>query len=220
MTKLDLSCSGIPEEFSALVNAHLEGASRALDLAVDFRHIEICADDLSGQDGAWFRFQPPTAGSESRARVTLYCSAEVFCRPRSASTGIFPGVEIWEQHPAQSREAGSDPGEFSGSAADCFLYHNLLLVQDIFLERLDLSNVPDSQAQAFASAWSATIDGRLARRGLPGYSLAFRRNRFSGLFSPAGILLPGHWEIFQSLWDGAMTTASEVLSASRQLPRL
>ena len=66
----------------------------------------------------------------------------------------------------------------------------------------------------------ATVDGRLERSALPGYDQARRRGRFSRLFSSAGILMPGHWQIFQSLWDGGLAGAGEVLAAVRQLPRL
>ncbi|MBU8870544.1 MAG: hypothetical protein KOO60_06740 [Gemmatimonadales bacterium] len=220
MLALDLSCSELPEEFSALVKGHLEGAAKALDLAADFHHIEICADDFSGQDGAWFSFHSQVEGNNSRVGAILYCSSDVFCKSRFASPGLMPGVEIWEQLPVQALEPGLIPGEFSGQEADSFLYHNLILAQDLVLESLNMTAIPNSMAQAFAMAWSVTIDGRLSRLGLPGYSLLHRRGRFSRLFSSVGVLLPGHWDIFQSLWDGALTASAEVLSASRQLPRL
>jgi hypothetical protein len=218
---LELICSGLSNEFSTLVGNQLESAAQSLNLADEFRSVEVCADDFSGQDGVWFGFHPPVEGAEdTRAMATLYCSAEVFCRPRPSSSGIFPGVEIWEQLPGLQWEPGFDFGEFSVPEAERFLHHNLLLVQDLVLQRFVPSVIPESQVQAFASAWSVTVDGRLSRKGLPGYSLSHRRGRFSGLFSSAGVLLPGHWDIFQSLWDGALTLSSEVLSACRQLPRL
>jgi hypothetical protein len=65
-----------------------------------------------------------------------------------------------------------------------------------------------------------TVDGRLQRAGLPGYDQALRRRRFSRLFSSTGVLLPGHWQIFESLWAGALGGQAEVLEATRRLPRL
>lgn len=218
---MDLICSGLSPEFSALLCARLEAAVQGLQLAEDFRSLEICADDFGGHDGAWIAFRdPPRSLGGRRAAATLYCSAEVFCRPRPSATDIFAAAEVWEQRPGLEWEPGFESSEFSALEADRFLHHNLLLAQDLKLERFAPGGIPGSQVQAFAAAWAVTVDGRLCRRGLPGYSLAHRRGRFSRLFSAAGVLMPGHWDIFQSLWDGALTTSPEVLAACRQLPTL
>ena len=47
-----------------------------------------------------------------------------------------------------------------------------------------------------------------------------RRAQFSRLFSSATVLMPHHWQIFQSLWEGGLEGQREVLAAVRQLPQL
>ena len=95
-----------------------------------------------------------------------------------------------------------------------------MLAQDLVRDSVSLSSIPVGQIEAFEAAWEVGVDGRLARAGLPGFSLAERRGIFSSLFSSAGVLMPDHWQIFQSLWDGGLTSGRDVLAVIRQLPRL
>ena len=54
--------------------------------------------------------------------------------------------------------------------------------------------------------------------GQAGYPLTERRGHFSRLFSTVGVLLPDHWQIFQSLWDGGLPGWREVLAVTDRLP--
>jgi hypothetical protein len=81
-------------------------------------------------------------------------------------------------------------------------------------------NLPATLAEAFSEAWAVGVDGRLVRRGLPGFPLAERRASFARVFSPGGILLPDHWQVFQSLWDGAISNQKDVVGVLKWLPRL
>lgn len=211
-----LTCTGLPDDWSAGMVARLEGAAAALELGDRFGEIEVCADDLAGHDTAWLHFAPGAA--EGLLRLTLYCPPGVFAGAAPGPPGLFPTREIWEQAPAPA--VAEATGEFSGIEADRFLHHQCLLALDLAGGRLIPAQVPTTLTEAFLAAWSVTIDGRLARNGLPGYDLAFRRAGFSRLFSGAGVLLPDHWGIFQALWDGGVSAFPDVLSASRRLPRL
>lgn len=207
----------MPRDFARLVLPRLEAAVAALELESVFHTIELCTDDLAGAEDAWYHFLPPIT-DDPRAGVTVYCALESFCAETSGGRGLLPGRAIWEQPEASPDEPGID--RYSAAATDRMVHHSLLLGADLAAGEVSPATLPRSLSQAFQAAWSVTVDGRLERKGLPGYSMRLRRARFSGLFSASGVLLPGHWAIFQSLWDGALTTPGEVLAACRRLPGL
>ncbi len=215
MASLDLHCTGMPEAWSAEAGQRLAAAAAALQLDQRFESVEICADDLGGHEGAWCHFAPGVA--TNRPRLTLFCPLESFGRQGIAPAGFFATMEVWEQQPIPHPGGSSD---FSADQTDRFVHHQLLLARDLADGLLRQAAIPDSLVEAMLAAWSVTVDGRLRRYGLPGYDLSYRRGRFSRLFSGAGVLLPGHWEIFQALWEGAIADFPAVLSAVRQLPRL
>lgn len=216
MERCALTCTGLPDDWTGEVIERLAAAARGLRLDERFGAIEICADDLAGQQAAWLHFSP--GADPSLPNLTIYCPPGAFDAGAEPVRGLFPSREIWEQAPAPV-ETGPT-GELSGIETERFLHHQLLLARDLADGDLQPAGVPGSLTEAFLAAWSVTIDGRLARRGLPGYDLAFRRGSFSRLFSGAGVLMPDHWEIFQALWDGGVSGFADVLSASRRLPRL
>ena len=78
----------------------------------------------------------------------------------------------------------------------------------------------DVLVEAFQEAWLVTVDGRMQREALPHLSAAERRMRFLRLFSPAGVLTPNHWAIFNGLWEGRIAEEAEVLAKVRLLPPL
>jgi len=192
----------------------LGAAARALELAEHVGEIVLCVDDLPADDVGWLRLDPVTG--RSRPRLTLYCGRLVLANGAGA---LAAAVEpyAWEA-PVVAPVARTAAADAAASAA--FLHHQLLLAHDLLTRRLLPADIPAALAETFAAAWDVVLDGRLARLGLPGYALEARRAQFSRLLSSASVLMPHHWQIFQSLWDGGLAGQAEVLAAVRQLPRL
>lgn len=204
-------------ELDDLVVPRAAAAVHHLRLQDTLAAVDICCDDLPDGDDGWLRLEPGE-GADRRPRLTIYCSPLAFCeRGRGA---VEPAAEAWELRPAPRAEDLDLPHRFSPAETNAFLHHQLALAGDLLHGRLLPDLIPAGAAEAFAAAWDVVLDGRLERAGLPGYDQAWRRGRFSRLFSCAGVLMPGHWQIFQSLWDGGIAGAGEVLAAVRQLPRL
>jgi hypothetical protein len=210
-----VACGAALEE---LLLPRLATALRDLDLAERFAAVTVCCDDLPGGDDGWLRLDPPQPPAAA-PRLTIFCAPRVFAE-RHPGGSPFPGPAVWEAAPAPAVEAGFDPDRFSPAETNAFLNHQLAFAADLLQGVLQPDLVPDGQAEALAAAWDVVVDGRLQRLGLPGYDQTRRRAGFSRLFASAGVLLPGHWQIFQSLWDGALASQAEVLGAVRHLPRL
>lgn len=208
-------CTACGEVLARELPPLLRDALAALELAASVGGVTVCADDLPEDGDGWLDLVPATGGG--LPRLVLYCAPWAFGDPRRAPRSE---AAVWERRPAPAEEPPLGEGDFDRTEAAAFVHHHLLLAADVLAGRLIPDLVPGSLAEAFGESWAATIDGRLARRGLPGYTQARRRARFSRLFSAAGVLMPGHWQIFQSLWDGALQGQGEVLAAVRQLPRL
>lgn len=208
-----VSCVGLDAALADLVGEDARSALGALGLAGALDRLVICADDLAGDDGAWVQ---PVRGSRGR-QVILYCHPEVFLAPRAA-----PGVPaaVWDSPGAGLPEVPATAADYARARAEAFLHHHLLVLGDLLDRGLDPSRVPAGLAEAFAAAWAIGVDGRLDRRGLPGYPLVERRRRFSRLFSQAGILMPAHWTVFQEIWDGVTAGQRDILRQARRLPRL
>ena len=196
-----------------------ESAVTALKLTDDFSGLRICGDDLPGQDDVWYRLRP-APGEDTRPILVLFCHGASFQGSGRIADAVRPPRPVWEQMPAPRDGMELDCKDFSRERSAIFLHHHLLAAQDMVRGRVRGRDLPAGLAEAFAEAWAVGLDGRLARKGLPCYPLAERRARFARVFSPAGILLPDHWQVFQSLWDGALTGQKEVLDVVKRLPGL
>ena len=214
----EIMVTGLPAGMAEVVGPGAAEAVDHLDLAGRLALFHVCADDLPGHDSAWYRFSP---GSEGRGgALVLFCCGDSFLKLRPADSTVLMHREIWEQRPALAAEPGMTVDDFSPERSNMFLHHHLLTVLDLLENRLDRCGIPPSRAEAMTATWAVVIDGRLGRLGLPGYPLTERRGAFSRLFSSAGVLMPDHWQIFQSLWEGGLSSQQEVLGAVRLLPRL
>ena len=209
-----ISCQACGPELGEELVTRLGAAARALELAAHVGEIVLCVDDLPADDAGWLRLDPVPGCA--RPRLTLYCGRLALA---DGAATLAAGDEpfAWE---AMVPTAESAPAAADAAATAAFLHHQLLLAHDLLTGRLDPDDIPAALAETFAAAWDVALDGRLSRRGLPGYALEARRAQFSRLVSSASVLMPHHWQIFQSLWDGGLVRQGEVLAAVRQLPRL
>jgi len=217
---LELLCHGMDEQLCVHVRPCLESAARSLNLAADFDSFEIIADDFHESEEAWLRMVSSGDGADKCMKGMLFCSENAFCTVRRATSTVFPRTQVWDQSPAPDQQVPFDSSRFSQKQADKFIHHELMLAQDLVRGDVVPADIGSDRVEAFSATWAVVIDGRLSRRALPGFSLTERRARFSRLFACAGVLLPGHWNIFQSLWDGGVNNSSEVLASIRLLPRL
>lgn len=217
---MKLLCQGMGEELCVLVRPCLESAAQSLDLAADFVSFEIIADDLPDAAEPWLMLEEVKFPEGKKYKGSLFCSESFYCQSNGATGTVFPPVEVWDQAPAPGLQVRFTADRFSLSRSNEFLHHELLMARDLVRGELQPRAIASGQVVAFSALWAVVIDGRLSRMGLPGYSLAERRSRFSRLFACAGVLLPGHWQIFQSLWDGAVVQWKDVQASIRLLPRL
>lgn len=219
-SQLRIDILGLESHLASQVREISVQACAALGLAEYLSALEIWADDLDCQDQAWHRFESPSGGAPEGLLLLLFCSAASFCKDASSGLGRFLPREVWDQSAAPRHDEGCFLGEFAPVQAGRFLHHNLLLATDLASRKLVPGDIPAGLVEAFQALWAVSVDGRLAIAGLPHYDVAARRSRFSRLFSSVGVLLPDHWQLFQSLWDGGMSTQKEVLGICRLLPRL
>ncbi len=190
-------------------------ASR-LGLDRDLQQLVLVADDLGSDDHAWWRLDATGGGRCLR----LWLHPDHVLQDRPGRGAARRPDQDWRLGPVPGEDAAPDPGEFSPRNAQRFLYQQLLLIQDVLAGRLDPAAVPAGLAEAFQEAWLVTVDGRLKREGLPHLSEAERRLRFLRRFGPAGVVTPGHWRIFRSLWGGEVATQDAVLAQVGRLPTL
>ena len=216
---LQVSCVGMADDLAVALTPLAESAGKALGLAHDVSGIRICGDDLPGEDGVWYRLQPGS-GPDELPVLVLFCHGGCFGRRGRGSDSVYPPRAVWEQSFPPVDESGGAEAVFSAEQSAIFLHHHLLTFRDLVRGDVAVRNLPADMAEAFAEVWAVCVDGRLIRQGLPGYPLAERRSRFAQVFSPAGILLPDHWQVFQSLWDGALLTQKDVLEVAKRLPGL
>lgn len=213
-------CLGPDSAWSARAEAILSRAVGDLELAADFSAVTVLADPAPGQEACWIRFLPGEPPVPRRLALELHCATGSFARLQPMRSTVHPAPQIWDAREGAWTGEVFEPADFSEDRAACFLFHHLLLARDLARGEVNPAAVPRGQVEAFDAAWKVVVDGRLARAGLPGYPLAERRGDFSRLFSSAGVLMPDHWQVFQSLWDGGLATARDVLAVIRQLPRL
>lgn len=217
---LDWKCTGPDAQWCAGIEALLPGIGPKLGLEKFFSRIHVIADATGRDESCWFTLETPRGQEELRPRLELHCSTSSFANVQPMKTTMETGAELWEHREGQYDVTPFDPLDFSLNRSEIFLYHNLLLAMDIVSGEVKPHTLARGQAQAFEAVWAVVVDGRLARTGMPGYPLAERRGKFSQLFSSAGVLMPSHWHIFQSLWDGGLASSKEVLAIIRQLPSL
>lgn len=213
-----ISCVGLEPAVERMIVDAARQALDALGMREDLLSLEISADDLAGTEDAWLRPRPGPAGGPPG--LSIYCHPDVFGVPRPATNTVLPPRAVWERPDPAAAEGRLTAAGFSRVRSDAFLHHQLLWARDVLRGELRAADVPASLAEGFAAAWAVTVDGRLSSLGLPGYGLADRRNRFSRLFSTAGVLMPGHWASFQELWDGLVARPRDVVGLVRRLPRL
>jgi len=196
-----------------------EAAAKALDMVRDISGILICGDDMSGDGEPWYRLQPGS-GEDELPVLVLFCHGGSFGRQDQVGDSLNPPPAVWELSPAPELDPEEEEMEFSAERSAIFLHHHLLTARDLVRGDVVGRNLPAGLTEAFTESWAVCVDGRLARKGLPGFPLAERRGRFAKVFSPAGILLPDHWQVFESLWDGALSGQQEVLDVVKRLPGL
>lgn len=210
---------GLPGDRASVLEPLVASAAKDLGLAEDVAGIRICGDALPGENGVWFRLLP---GSRDNGLplLALYCHADCFGSQARVEDAASPPRPVWELSEAPAGEVHGSSADFSSERSAIFLHHHLLTARDMVRGEIAGRNLPSNLAEAFGEAWAVNVDGRLARWGFPGYSPAERRSRFARVFAPAGILLPDHWQVFQSLWDGALANQKDVLGVVRRLPGL
>lgn len=209
---------GLEPALDLLVVDAARQALAALGLDGRLAALTISADDLPGAEEAWLELRRVARGA--RPALALYCHPEVFAAPRPATATVYPPRAVWERVDPRDGDVPVPASAFARGRADAFLHHHLLWASDVLDDALRPPEIPGSVVEAFTACWAVTVDGRLARRGLPGYALVERRGRFSRLFSTAGVLMPEHWKSFQGLWDGLIERPREIVTLARRLPRL
>lgn len=209
---------GLSDPLARKVAAVAETALAAVGGVLASTGLTVCVDDQGVISSPWLGCGDPDATGDQC--LILYCSSEAFftANPRGLPVGM--AREIWEQHPAPRDYVPPSPQDFSSASSASFLHHHFLFAEDILTRTIDPAIVPPKLLEGFQEAWAVTVDGRLDSRGLPCFARSERRGRFSKTFAAAGVLLPSHWGIFGSLWEGGLRTQDEVLGAVRLLPGL
>ena len=213
-------CEGADPAWGRLLEPLWKDLVADLHLDRDFSRVLVCVDDAPDEETTWFRF-PAGGGAEGRlVPVEFHCSTGSLVRRRQRGATFHQPAQVWDGREGQWQGELPAADDFSRDHSRAFFYHNFLFIRDLARGEVNPGAVPTAQAASFETAWEVVVDGRLHRAGLPGYSLEDRRGRFSKMFSSAGVLMPNHWQIFQSLWDGGLATQRDVLGVIRQLPRL
>ena len=195
-----------------------ETAAARLELARHCAGLTLWLDDLAADERIWVAAAPPTPGAPGASR-TLWFHPDHFLRDRAPLGDLPSPARAWELGAPPAAEP-CDPDAFSVRKAERILYHQFLVVRDLCDGTVVAATIPPSFAEAFQAAWAVTIDGRLRRGLLPGYSPAERRRRFFRVFSAAGVLLPQHWEIFHTLWEWEAPEQGRLLEMLGRLPIL
>ena len=195
-----------------------------LGLADRLKQLSLVPDAMTADDRGWLclerHSEGHSEGHSERHSLTLWFHPDQVLQDRPGHGAARPATLDWTLAPAPRCEEPLAAEDFSVPNTQRFLYQQLLLVQDILDERLHTEAIPPSLVEAFQEAWLVTVDGRLQREGLPHLSAGERRMRFLRLFSPAGVLTPNHWSIFNRLWEGTLAAEGAVLDKVRLLPPL
>ncbi len=198
-----------------------ETAAARLDLGRHLASLTLWLDDLTADERIWVTTVAAAAchpggrcpAWRSGSTLTISCAITRRAPPRGE------GLLAWELRDGPVAES-CDPAAFSPRKAERILYHQFLMVRDLRDGTVSPAEVPPAGAEAFQEAWAVTLDGRLKRAILPGYSLAERRRRFFRVFSAGGVLLPQHWQIFHALWEWESPEQTRLLEMLARLPSL
>lgn len=196
-------------------------ATRRLELAGHVAGLTICLDDIAPDERIWVTSAPRAAADrEERPHLTLYFHPDHFVKDHAPELAVPAGLRPWELRVPPPAAPPAGAAAFSARKAERILYHQFLLVRDLCAGQVDPRRVPPALAEAFQEAWAVTLDGRLRRAMLPGYSQAERRRRFFRVFSAGGVLLPQHWQIFHALWEWESLDQAALLELLGRLPAL
>ena len=209
----------IPDDWplADLLRPVAQSVVEQLDLADRLDRLSLVPDAMTADDRGWLSLE---RRAEGRHRLTLWFHSDQVRQDRPGHGAARPLSLDWTLAPTPREEEPLAAADFSLPNTQRFLFQQLLLVKDILDERLHPDAIPPSLVEAFQEAWLVTVDGRLQREGLPHLSAGERRMRFIHLFSPAGVLTPNHWTIFNKLWEGAVAEEEAVLAKVRLLPPL
>jgi hypothetical protein len=219
-----ITCLPPDHSLATLVQKAAEAAVRTIQLEQHLAGLTLCLDDITADERVWLLFSPPAAvpGSgqkEGLRALTLYVHPDQLLKDEPLPANLAPGVAAWEMRPPGRPRPEAGQQQPSRPKIERFLHHQLLLVRDLCDGSLIPDAIPRDWVGAFQEAWAVTIDGRLRRAYLPGYSAAERRRRFSRFFAIGGVILPDHWRIFHVLWDDEDIDQGRVLRLLERLPR-
>jgi len=200
-------------------------AAQTLELERHAARLVFCIDDIREDERVWVAVteapgsRPLAADGRPRPDVTLWFHPDHFLADRAPPPSAATAAE-WELRPAPPTVTAEAPPAFSSRKAERTLYHQLLMVRDLCDGTVLPGSIPPPLAEAFQEAWAVTLDGRLRRAMLPGYSQAERRRRFFRVFSAGGVLLPQHWQVFHTLWEWERLDQDALLALLERLPPL
>jgi hypothetical protein len=197
-----------------------EAAAARLGLERHLASLTLWLDDLTADERIWVTTVAAAAAAPGGLPgMALWFHPDHFLRDHAPGVAQGKGLLDWELRSGLVAEL-CDPEAFSPRKAERILYHQFLMVRDLRDGTVSPAEVPSAVAEAFQEAWAVTLDGRLKRAILPGYSLAERRRRFVRVFSAGGVLLPQHWQIFHALWEWEAPEQDRLLEMLVRLPSL
>lgn len=197
-----------------------EAAAARLGLERHLASLTLWLDDLTADERIWVTTVAAAASDPGGLPgLALWFHPDHFLRDHAPGAASGGGLLAWELRAGPVAES-CDPAAFSPRKAERILYHQFLMVRDLRDGTVSPAEVPSSRAETFQEAWAVTLDGRLKRATLPGYSLAERRRRFFRVFSAGGVLLPQHWQIFHALWEWEAPEQTRLLEMLARLPSL
>ena len=196
-------------------------AVERLEMAQHLVQLVFSLDDLTADERVWLSFGRVGAKAGPPARsLTIYLHPDQLIHDKPPETSFLIGIPLWQSRRISVTATEPQHYELFRPKVERFLYHQLLSVRDLCEGRIDPADIPTDLAEAFQEIWAITVDGRLRRALLPGYSAAERRQRFSRVFARGGVLLPVHWDLFHRLWQQAEPQQGELQKLARRLPRL
>lgn len=187
-----------------------------LELTETIAKTELVVDDFAVDERGWFRLER----HGDRWGLSLWFHPDHVLQDRPGRGASRANRRDWDLGPLPMPDPEPTATDFSLLNAQRYLYQQFLLADDVVKGRVDPAAVPRTLVEGFQEAWLTTVNGRLQRRGLPHSSASERRVSFMRLFSPAGILTPAHWALFNGFWDGTAADQDKVLASVRLLPAL
>ena len=215
-----IRCEGAEAGWSDQLSALWPGIEEGLGLATDFSGIRVCVDESPEEEISWYAFPEGLRPQGGPVPAEFHCCTASLVRRGPRAATFHQPAQVWDGREGAWQGELPPPADFNSGVALAFFNHHFLFLQDLARGLVIPASFSRRQAASFEAAWEVVLDGRLDRAGLAGYSLEERRNRFSRAFSSAGVLMPSHWQIFHSLWEGGLSTQRDVLGVISQLPRL